>query len=89
MGLWPQFQSAGLGCFRRQTYFTVFLIFWYAGIESPDLATLARFAARTRAKRSCMECGVGMRGSAGLAAAIKMAYLLLAGSGDAARAVGA
>src|SRR3954462_8964279 len=50
MGLWPQFRSPLVwDVFAVGTYFTVSLLFWYAGLL-PDLATL-RDRARTRRKK--------------------------------------
>src|SRR5271169_276006 len=50
MGVWPQFRSPLVwDCFAVSTYFTVSLIFWYAGLL-PDVASL-RDRAATRAKK--------------------------------------
>jgi Ni/Fe-hydrogenase subunit HybB-like protein len=79
MGLWPQFRSPLVwDVFAVGTYFTVSLIFWYAGLI-PDLATL-RDRARTRAKQVVYGVlALGWRGSARHWQRHQMAYLLLAG----------
>jgi molybdopterin-containing oxidoreductase family membrane subunit len=79
MGLWPQFRSPLVwDVFAVGTYFTVSLIFWYAGLI-PDLATL-RDRAKTRAKQVVYGVlAVGWRGSALHWQRHQSAYLLLAG----------
>jgi molybdopterin-containing oxidoreductase family membrane subunit len=79
MGLWPQFRSPLVwDVFAVGTYFTVSLIFWYAGLI-PDLATL-RDRAQTRAKQLIYGFfALGWRGSAVHWQRHQSAYLLLAG----------
>jgi Ni/Fe-hydrogenase subunit HybB-like protein len=79
MGLWPQFRSPLVwDVFAVSTYFTVSLIFWYAGLL-PDLATL-RDRARTRWQRMVYgAAALGWRGSARHWQHHQAAYLLLAG----------
>lgn len=79
MGLWPQFRSPLVwDVFAVSTYFTVSLIFWYAGLI-PDVATL-----RDRAKKRWQQLfygvlALGWRGSARHWHRQQTAYLLLAG----------
>ena len=79
MGLWPQFRSPLVwDVFAVSTYFTVSLIFWYAGLI-PDLATL-RDRAKTRPKQLVFGIlALGWRGSAVHWQNHQAAYLLLAG----------
>lgn len=79
MGLWPQFRSPLVwDVFAVSTYFTVSLIFWYAGLI-PDLATL-RDRAQTRRKQVIYGMlALGWRGSARHWQRHQSAYLLLAG----------
>jgi Ni/Fe-hydrogenase subunit HybB-like protein len=79
MGLWPQFRSPLVwDVFAVSTYFTVSLIFWYAGLI-PDLATL-RDRAKTRVKKIIFGVvALGWRGSARHWQRHQSAYLLLAG----------
>ncbi|MDB6124982.1 MAG: Polysulfide reductase, NrfD [Pedosphaera sp.] len=79
MGLWPQFRSPLVwDVFAVSTYFTVSLIFWYAGLI-PDLATL-RDRAQTRGKQFFYGVlALGWRGSAKHWQRHQSAYLLLAG----------
>jgi Ni/Fe-hydrogenase subunit HybB-like protein len=79
MGLWPQFRSPLVwDVFAVSTYFTVSLIFWYAGLV-PDLATL-RDRARSRPKQIIYGIlAMGWRGSAAHWRNHQSAYLLLAG----------
>ena len=79
MGLWPQFRSPLVwDVFAVSTYFTVSLIFWYAGLL-PDLATL-RDRATTRARQVIYGVlALGWRGSAAHWQRHQSAYLLLAG----------
>ncbi|HEX9045886.1 MAG TPA: NrfD/PsrC family molybdoenzyme membrane anchor subunit [Verrucomicrobiae bacterium] len=79
MRLWPQFRSPLVwDVFAVGTYFTVSLIFWYAGLI-PDLATL-RDRAVTRGKKLVYGVlAMGWRGSAVHWQNHQSAYLLLAG----------
>jgi molybdopterin-containing oxidoreductase family membrane subunit len=79
MGLWPHFRSPLVwDVFAVSTYFTVSLIFWYAGLI-PDVATL-RDRAKTRANQIIYGVlALGWRGSARHWQHHQMAYLLLAG----------
>ncbi|HEY3914641.1 MAG TPA: NrfD/PsrC family molybdoenzyme membrane anchor subunit [Verrucomicrobiae bacterium] len=79
MGLWPQFRSPLVwDVFAVSTYFTVSLIFWYAGLI-PDLATL-RDRAPSRVKQKIYAVlALGWRGSATHWQNHQTAYLLLAG----------
>lgn len=79
MRLWPQFRSPLVwDVFAVGTYFTVSLIFWYAGLI-PDVATL-RDRAKTRAKQITFGVlALGWRGSAKHWQNHQSAYLLLAG----------
>lgn len=79
MGLWPQFRSPLVwDVFAVSTYFTVSLLFWYAGLI-PDLASL-RDRAPTRGKRLVYGIlALGWRGSAKHWLNHQSAYLLLAG----------
>jgi len=79
MGLWPQFRSPLVwDVFAVSTYFTVSLIFWYAGLL-PDLASL-RDRAVTRGKKVTYGIlALGWRGSARHWQNHQSAYLLLAG----------
>ena len=80
MGLWPQFRSPLVwDVFAVSTYFTVSLIFWYAGLI-PDLATLRDRAATRRGQLSLRRAwSLGWRGSALHWQRQQTAYLLLAG----------
>jgi len=79
MDLWPNFRSPLVwDVFAVLTYFTVSILFWYAGLI-PDLATL-----RDRARGRLAQFGYGMlamgwRGSAAHWQRYEVAYLLLAG----------
>jgi len=79
MDLWPNFRSPLVwDVFAVLTYFTVSILFWYAGLI-PDLATL-----RDRARGRLAQIGYGMlamgwRGSAAHWQRYEVAYLLLAG----------
>ncbi len=79
MDLWPQFRSPLVwDVFAVLTYFTVSLVFWYAGLI-PDFGTLRD---RARSRRAAMIYGalaMGWRGSATHWQRYEMAYLLLAG----------
>ena len=79
MGLWPQFRSPLVwDVFAVSTYFTVSLIFWYAGLL-PDLATLRDRAKSHWKKVSYGILALGWRGSAKHWQNHQAAYLLLAG----------
>jgi Ni/Fe-hydrogenase subunit HybB-like protein len=79
MGLWPQFRSPLVwDVFAVGTYFTVSLIFWYAGLL-PDLATLRDRAPTRRKKIIYGIFALGWRGSAAHWQNHQSAYLLLAG----------
>jgi molybdopterin-containing oxidoreductase family membrane subunit len=79
MDLWPNFRSPLVwDVFAVATYFTVSILFWYAGLI-PDLASL-----RDRAHGRLMRIAYGMlalgwRGSAAHWHRYETAYLLLAG----------
>jgi Ni/Fe-hydrogenase subunit HybB-like protein len=79
MGLWPQWRSALVwDVFAVGTYFTVSLLFWFAGLI-PDLATL-RDRSSSRVGRILYGIlAMGWRGSARHWQHYEMAYLLLAG----------
>ncbi len=79
MGLWPQFRSPLVwDVFAVSTYFTVSLIFWYAGLV-PDLATLRDRAPTRRKKIIYGLLAMGWRGSAKHWQNHQSAYVLLAG----------
>jgi molybdopterin-containing oxidoreductase family membrane subunit len=79
MGLWPQFRSPLVwDVFAVSTYFTVSLIFWYAGLI-PDVATLRDRAKSRLAQVSYGILALGWRGSAKHWHRQQTAYLLLAG----------
>jgi Ni/Fe-hydrogenase subunit HybB-like protein len=79
MGLWPQFRSPLVwDVFAVSTYFTVSLIFWYAGLL-PDLATLRDRARRRWQRIAYGAAALGWRGSARHWQHHQKAYLLLAG----------
>ncbi len=84
MAIQPQFRSPLVwDVFAVSTYFTVSLLFWFLGLI-PDLATL-RDRARGRVPRFIYGMlAMGWRGSAIHWHRYEMAYLLLAGSCDAA-----
>jgi Ni/Fe-hydrogenase subunit HybB-like protein len=79
MGLWPQWRSALVwDVFAVGTYFTVSLLFWFAGLI-PDLATL-RDRSQSRVGRVIYGVlAMGWRGSARHWQRYEVAYLLLAG----------
>jgi Ni/Fe-hydrogenase subunit HybB-like protein len=79
MGLWPQWRSALVwDVFAVGTYFTVSLLFWFAGLI-PDLATL-RDRSQSRIGRVLYGIlAMGWRGSARHWQRYEIAYLLLAG----------
>jgi molybdopterin-containing oxidoreductase family membrane subunit len=79
MGLWPQFRSPLVwDVFAVSTYFTVSLIFWYAGLI-PDLASLRDRAPTRRKKIIYGILALGWRGSAKHWQNHQSAYVLLAG----------
>lgn len=79
MLLWPQFRSPLVwDVFAVGTYFTISLLFWYAGLI-PDMATLRD---RSQTRRGQIVYGVlamGWRGSVRHWRRYRSAYLLLAG----------
>ena len=79
MDLWPNFRSPLVwDVFAVLTYFTVSILFWYAGLI-PDLATL-RDRARSRIGRIAYGMmAMGWRGSAAHWHRYQVAYVLLAG----------
>jgi molybdopterin-containing oxidoreductase family membrane subunit len=79
MNLWPQWRSALIwDVFAVGTYFTVSLLFWFAGLI-PDLATL-RDRSQSRVGRVIYGIlAMGWRGSARHWHRYEVAYLLLAG----------
>jgi len=79
MGVWPNFKSAlPWDIAAVATYFTVSLLFWYAGLV-PDLAT-ARDWSRSRAARIAYGVfALGWRGSSFEWRRHRLALLLLAG----------
>ncbi len=79
MTIWPQFRSALVwDVFAVSTYFTISLLFWYAGLI-PDLATLRDRAQSRWAKGIYGVLAMGWRGSARHWKRYESAYLLLAG----------
>ena len=89
MALWPNFLSPLLwDVFAVGTYITVSLLFWYLGMV-PDLATL-RDRATTKLRNYLYGIfSLGWRGCSRHWHVYEKAYLLLAGPGHAAGAVGA
>jgi molybdopterin-containing oxidoreductase family membrane subunit len=79
MDLWPNFRSPLVwDVFAVLTYFTVSILFWYAGLI-PDMATL-RDRAQGRLPRIVYGIlAMGWRGSAAHWQRYEVAYLLLAG----------
>jgi molybdopterin-containing oxidoreductase family membrane subunit len=79
MGLWPQWRSPLVwDVFAVGTYFTVSLLFWFAGLL-PDLATL-RDRSQSRVGRVIYGVlAMGWRGSARHWHRYETAYLILAG----------
>jgi molybdopterin-containing oxidoreductase family membrane subunit len=79
MGLWPQWRSPLVwDVFAVGTYFTVSLLFWFAGLL-PDLATL-RDRSQSRVGRIIYGMlAMGWRGSARHWHRYETAYLILAG----------
>jgi Ni/Fe-hydrogenase subunit HybB-like protein len=79
MDLWPNFRSPLVwDVFAVLTYFTVSILFWYAGLI-PDLATLRDRAQGHLARTVYGMMALGWRGSAAHWQRYEMAYLLLAG----------
>src|SRR5690348_8640097 len=79
MGLWPQFRSPLVwDVFAVGTYFTVSLLFWYAGLL-PDLATIRDRATSKVKQKIYGVLALGWRGSAAHWQRHQSAYLLLAG----------
>jgi len=79
MGLWPQFRSPLVwDVFAVSTYFTVSLLFWYAGLI-PDLAILRDRATAKWKQKIYGVFALGWRGSARHWQNHQSAYLLLAG----------
>jgi molybdopterin-containing oxidoreductase family membrane subunit len=79
MGLWPQFRSPLVwDVFAVLTYFTVSLLFWYAGLI-PDMATLRDRAKSRLAKTIYGALSMGWRGSAIHWQRFEISYLLLGG----------
>lgn len=79
MDLWPNFRSPLVwDVFAVLTYFTVSLLFWYAGLI-PDLATLRDRAKNMLPKVAYGIAALGWRGSAAHWQRYHIAYLLLAG----------
>jgi Ni/Fe-hydrogenase subunit HybB-like protein len=79
MTMWPNFRSPLVwDVFAVSTYFTVSLLFWYAGLI-PDLATMRDQAVSRWAKIIYGMLSFGWRGSARHWQRYETAYLLLAG----------
>ncbi len=79
MDLWPNFRSPLIwDAFAVTTYFTVSILFWYAGLI-PDLATLRDRATNRLAQIVYGMMAMGWRGSAAHWQRYETAYLLLAG----------
>ncbi len=79
MDLWPNFRSPLVwDVFAVLTYFTVSILFWYAGLI-PDLATLRDRAQGRLARIAYGMMSFGWRGSAAHWNSYEMAYLLLGG----------
>jgi len=79
MTVWPNFRSPLVwDVFAVSTYFTVSLLFWYAGLI-PDLATLRDSAVNRWAKIIYGMLALGWRGSARHWKRYESAYLFLAG----------
>src|SRR5262249_36626540 len=76
MALWPQFRSPLVwDFFAVATYFTVSLLFWYAGLV-PDLATLRDRATSWRQRVVYGALALGWRGSGRHWQRYQMMYLL-------------
>jgi molybdopterin-containing oxidoreductase family membrane subunit len=79
MDLWPNFRSPLIwDAFAVSTYFTVSVLFWYAGLI-PDVATLRDRAGNRLAKIVYGMMALGWRGSAAHWHRYETAYLLLGG----------
>jgi Ni/Fe-hydrogenase subunit HybB-like protein len=79
MDLWPNFRSPLVwDVFAVLTYFTVSILFWYAGLI-PDMATLRDRAQGRLARVVYGMLAMGWRGSAAHWQRYEVAYLLLAG----------
>jgi molybdopterin-containing oxidoreductase family membrane subunit len=79
MDLWPNFRSPLVwDVFAVATYFTVSILFWYAGLV-PDLATLRDRSHNRLAQIAYGMLALGWRGSAAHWHRYEIAYLLLAG----------
>jgi Ni/Fe-hydrogenase subunit HybB-like protein len=79
MGLWPQFRSPLVwDVFAVLTYFTVSLLFWYAGLI-PDMATLRDRATSRFGEVVYGMLALGWRGSAAHWHRYEISYLLMAG----------
>ncbi len=79
MTVWPQFRSPLVwDVFAVSTYFTISLLFWYAGLI-PDLATLRDRTESRWARAIYGFLAMGWRGSARHWKRYDSAYLLLAG----------
>jgi hypothetical protein len=86
MGVWPQFRSAlPWDVVAVSTYLTVSFLFWYLGLV-PDLAVIRDRATTLRRRRVYGVFALGWRGSAHDWHHYRIAYWLLAGPRDAARA---
>jgi molybdopterin-containing oxidoreductase family membrane subunit len=79
MDLWPNFRSPLIwDAFAVSTYFTVSILFWYAGLI-PDVATLRDRATNRLAQIVYGMMALGWRGSAAHWHRYETAYLLLGG----------
>ena len=79
MDLWPNFRSPLVwDVFAVATYFTVSILFWYAGLV-PDLATLRDRSHNRLTQILYGMLALGWRGSAAHWHRYEIAYLLLAG----------
>ena len=79
MTVWPNFRSPLVwDVFAVSTYFTISLLFWYAGLI-PDLATLRDSADNRLVKMAYGIAALGWRGSARHWKRYESAYLFLAG----------
>ncbi len=79
MDLWPNFRSPLIwDAFAVTTYFTVSILFWYAGLI-PDMATLRDRATGRVSRVVYGMMAMGWRGSAAHWSRYETAYLLLGG----------
>src|SRR2546430_3080606 len=77
MDLWPNFRSPLVwDVFAVLTYFTVSLLFWYAGLI-PDMATLRDRSTRRVSQIIYGMLAMGWRGSAAHWQRYEVAYLLM------------